>query len=99
MEEGALVAVSGPSYETGAELRFMRLIGGDAVSMSLVPEALVAHYLGISMTAVSVLTNAWDLRRPQPISHREVLNTAVQASPVLKEVIEAWLGYITAQDE
>jgi len=99
MEEGALVVVSGPSYETGAELRFMRLIGGDAVSMSLVPEALVAHYLGISVTAVSVLTNVWDLRRPQPISHREVLNIAVQASPVLKEVIKAWLEYNTAQDD
>lgn len=91
MEEGALVAVSGPSYETGAELRFMRLIGGDAVSMSLVPEALVAHYMGISVTAVSVLTNVWDLRRPQPISHQEVLNIAEKTTPVLKEVITAWL--------
>lgn len=91
MEEGALVAVPGPSYETGAELRFMRLIGGDAVSMSLVPEALVAHYLGISVTAVSVLTNVWDLRRPQPISHQEVLSTAQKTAPVLKEVITTWL--------
>jgi purine-nucleoside phosphorylase len=91
MEEGALVAVSGPTYETGAELRFMRLVGGDAVSMSLVPEALVAHHLGISVTAVSVITNIWDLRKPQPISHQEVLETASDASAALKEVIEAWL--------
>ena len=93
MEEGGLVAVSGPSYETGAELRFMRLIGGDAVSMSLVPEALIAHHLGISVTAVSVLANIWDLRRPQSISHQEVLVTATDASPALKEVIEAWLEF------
>ena len=91
MEEGALVAVSGPSYETGAELRFMRLIGGDAVSMSLVPEALVAHHLGISVTAVSVLTNVWDLRRPRPISHQEVLSIAEKTAPVLKEIITAWM--------
>ena len=90
--EGVLVAVSGPTYETGAELRFMRLVGGDAVSMSLVPEALVAHLLGVSVTAVSVITNVWDLRRPHAVSHQEVLRTAGEASPVLKEIITAWLN-------
>ena len=92
MEGGTLVAVSGPSYETGAELRYMRLVGGDAVSMSLVPEALMAHYLGLSVTAVSVITNVWDLRRPRPTSHGEVLNTAEEAAPLLHEVVTAWLG-------
>lgn len=91
MEGGVLVAVCGPTYETGAELRYMRLVGGDAVSMSLVPEALMAHYLGLSVTAVSVITNAWDLRRPHATSHQEVLSTAEEASPLLREVIEAWL--------
>lgn len=91
MEGGVLVAVSGPTYETGAELRYMRLVGGDAISMSLVPEALVAHYLGLSVTAVSVITNVWDMRQPQPVSHQEVLDTAAAAGPVLKEVITAWL--------
>jgi len=94
MEEGAMVAVSGPSYETGAELRFMRLVGGDAVSMSLVPEALVARFLGMSVTAVSVITNVWDLRRPLPLSHQEVLRVAGGAAPLLKEVIEAWLELV-----
>lgn len=91
MAEGVLVAVSGPSYETGAELRFMRLVGGDAVSMSLVPEALVAHLNGIEVSGLSVITNIWDLRRPRPISHLEVLETAQQAAPVLREVVECWL--------
>lgn len=90
MEGGVLVGVSGPTYETGAELRYMRLVGGDAVSMSLVPEALVAHYLGLAVTAVSVITNIWDLRMPHAISHREVLDTAAEAAPLLKEVITAW---------
>ncbi len=99
IEGGTLVAVSGPSFETGAELRYMRLIGGDAVSMSLVPEALMAHYLGMSVTAMSVITNVWDLRRPYPTSHREVLNTAAEAAPLLREVIEAWLAGQVSQSE
>jgi purine-nucleoside phosphorylase len=91
MEGGVLVAVSGPSYETGAELRYMRLVGGDAVSMSLVPEALMAHYLGLSLTAISVITNVWDLRMPNAVSHQEVLDTAAESTPLLKEVVSAWL--------
>ncbi|MEW6553349.1 MAG: purine-nucleoside phosphorylase [Actinomycetota bacterium] len=93
MEGGTLVAVCGPSFETGAELRYMRLVGGDAVSMSLVPEALMARYLGLSVTAVSVITNVRDLRRPYPTSHDEVLKTAEEAAPRLREVIAAWLGF------
>ncbi len=88
--EGVLVAVSGPSYETGAELRFFRLIGGDAVSMSLVPEALMARFCGLRVTGVSVITNTWDLRRPLPVSHEQVLRAAEQAVPALKELINAW---------
>lgn len=91
--EGVLVAVSGPSYETGAELRFLRLIGGDAVSMSMVPEALYARYLGMRVNGVSVITNTWDLRRPHPISHEEVLRTASAAAPLLRELIRSWLEY------
>lgn len=91
LAEGVLVAVSGPTYETGAELRFMRLVGGDAVSMSLVPEALVARMLGMGVTGLSVITNIWDLRRPHPISHQEVLETARRAVPVLGEAVAAWL--------
>lgn len=96
IEGGTLVAVSGPTYETGAELRYMRLVGGDAVSMSLVPEALMAHYLGVSVTAVSLITNVWDLRRPHATSHREVLNTAAEAGPLLREVATAWLDIASA---
>ena len=91
MEGGVLVAVSGPTYETGAELRYMRLVGGDAVSMSLVPEALIAHYLGLSVTAVSVITNVWDLRTPHAVSHQEVLDTAAESAPLVREIITSWL--------
>lgn len=91
LNEGVLVAMAGPTYETPAELRFLRVVGGDAVSMSLVPEAIVAHYLGMAVTGISVITNVWDLRRPLPLSHREVLEAAGRASDPLRGLIEAWL--------
>ena len=98
MEGGVLVAVCGPSYETGAELRYMRLVGGDAVSMSLVPEALMAHCLDLSVTAVSVVTNVWDLRMPRATSHQEVLDTAAGSTALLKDVISTWLDMSLARD-
>jgi purine-nucleoside phosphorylase len=91
LAEGVLVGVSGPSYETAAELRFMRLLGGDAVSMSLIPEAIVARHAGITVTGLSVITNVWDLRTTHAISHEEVLQTARETAPVLKDIITAWL--------
>lgn len=91
LHEGVLVAMAGPTYETPAELRFLRVVGGDAVSMSLVPEAIVAHYLGMEVTGISVITNVWDLRRPLPLSHAEVLEAASHASIPLRELVTAWL--------
>jgi purine-nucleoside phosphorylase len=91
LDEGVLVAVAGPAYETPAELRFLRLIGGDAVSMSMVPEAVTARYLDLEITAVSVITNVWDLRRPLPLTHEEVLDAARSSSPVLREIITFWM--------
>jgi purine-nucleoside phosphorylase len=91
LAEGVLVGVSGPSYETAAELRFMRLVGGDAVSMSIVPEAIVARFLGVSVTGLSVITNTWDLRMPHAVSHEEVLKTAEEAAPTMRDIITAWL--------
>ncbi len=87
MVEGILVCVSGPSYETGAELRFLRVIGGDAVTMSVVPEVIFAHYLGMRVVAISCITNVWDLRRPYPISHEEVLQTARTQAKALEKIV------------
>lgn len=89
MEGGTLVAVSGPCYETGAELRFMRLIGGDAVSMSTVPEVVMARRLGLRVTAFSCITNVWDMRMPQALAHDDVLETAEGAAPAVEGIVRA----------
>ncbi len=85
--EGVLVAVTGPCYETGAELRFFRLAGGDAVSMSLVPEAIFARWLGMQVIAFSCITNIWDMVKPQPLGHTDVLDAARAAAPTLEEMV------------
>ena len=58
LKTGVYVAGSGPSYETKAEYKYMRLIGGDAVAMSTVPEVIVARHCGIKVFGVSIITNA-----------------------------------------
>ena len=58
LQSGVYVAGSGPSYETKAEYRYMRLIGGDAVAMSTVPEVIVARHCGMKVFGVSIITNA-----------------------------------------
>lgn len=61
------------------------------MSMSVVPEAIVARFLGISVTGLSVITNTWDLRMPHAVSHEEVLETAQEAAPIMRDIITAWL--------
>lgn len=87
-EEGVYVAVAGPSYETGAELRYMRVIGGDAVGMSTVPEVLAARLLGMGVLGISCITNTWDMRKPHPASHGQVLEAAGKASPALGSLLQ-----------
>lgn len=89
MEEGVLVAVAGPCYETGAELRFLRLLGGDAVTMSTVPEAIFARWLGLRVTAVSCITNVWDMLKPHALGHADVLRAAEGAAPALERLIRS----------
>jgi purine-nucleoside phosphorylase len=87
MEGGALVAVTGPCYETGAELRFLRLLGGDAVSMSTVPEVIFARWLGLRVTAISCITNVWDMLKPHALGHADVLEAAAEAAPAVERLI------------
>ena len=73
LREGVYLAVSGPTYETPAEVRAFARWGADAVGMSTVPEAIVARQCGLRVAGVSCITNLAAGRSPQPLSHAEVL--------------------------
>ena len=73
--EGVYAALSGPSYETPAEIRYLRAIGADLVGMSTVPEVIVANHMGIRTLAISCVTNLAAGISAQKLSHQEVMET------------------------
>ena len=79
LREGVYIAVAGPNLETRAEYRYLRLIGGDAVGMSTVPEVIAANQLGLPVCAVSVLTDQCDPDHLEPVNIEDILATAHQA--------------------
>jgi purine-nucleoside phosphorylase len=76
LQHGVYAALLGPSYETPAEIRYLRTIGADAVGMSTVPEALAARHMGVEVLAISCITNMAAGVLAQPLSHEEVMDTA-----------------------
>jgi purine-nucleoside phosphorylase len=76
LSHGVYAACHGPSYETPAEVRYLRTIGADAVGMSTVPEAIVARHMGVEVLGISCITNMAAGILPQPLNHDEVLETA-----------------------
>jgi len=76
LPHGIYGALLGPSYETPAEIRYLRTIGIDAVGMSTVPEALAARHMGLDVLGISCITNMAAGVLPQPLDHAEVMETA-----------------------
>jgi purine-nucleoside phosphorylase len=91
LAEGVYAAVVGPSYETPAEIRYLRTIGADLVGMSTVPEVIVANHMGMRVLAISCVTNMAAGMLPRKINHLEVLETGRKVHHTLVTFLKALL--------
>lgn len=91
VQEGVYVSLAGPSFETPADLRFLRLIGVDAVGMSTVPEVTVARHSGMRVLGISGISNKANLDGDTPTSHEEVLEAGQVLVPKLTSVVRGVL--------
>ncbi len=89
LEEGVYAGLLGPSYETPAEIRYLRAIGADLVGMSTVPEVIAANHLGMKCLGISTVTNMAAGITDQKINHEEVLNTGKSVRQQLVSLLTA----------
>jgi purine-nucleoside phosphorylase len=95
MEEGVYAAVTGPSFETPAEIRAFRTMGATLVGMSTVPETIVARHMGIEVLGISCVTNKAAGLNSQPLSHQEVFETGRLVERRLSGVMERLVVWIS----
>jgi purine-nucleoside phosphorylase len=95
--EGVYAALPGPSYETPAEIRYLRTIGADLVGMSTVPEVIAARHSGIRVLGISCVTNAAAGILDQPLDHKEVLETAERVKTQFIALLKAVIPRIAAE--
>jgi purine-nucleoside phosphorylase len=98
LAEGVYAAMLGPSYETPAEIRYLRTIGADLVGMSTVPEVIVANHMGMKVLGISCVTNMAAGILPQKITHEEVLETGAMVRDTLVELLKRLLPRLSRHD-
>ncbi|MEO6206893.1 MAG: purine-nucleoside phosphorylase [Candidatus Limnocylindrales bacterium] len=91
LAEGVYVGLTGPSFETPAEVRMLAAMGGHAVGMSTVLECIAARWVGLEVCGVSLVTNAGAGYTGDPLTHEEVLESGLTAGPLLARVIRRFL--------
>jgi purine-nucleoside phosphorylase len=94
LKHGVYVACHGPTYETPAEVRYLRTIGADAVGMSTVPEAIVARHMGVEVLGISCITNMAAGVLPRPLNHEEVLEMAKRVGTTFTALLKGVIARI-----
>ena len=99
LHEGVYAALLGPSYETPAEIEYLRRIGADLVGMSTVAEVIAARHMGIKVLAISCVTNMAAGILDQPLSHAEVMETGERVKSTLNPCCEPYFPRIEKYSE
>jgi purine-nucleoside phosphorylase len=99
LHEGVYAGLLGPSYETPAEIEYLRRIGADLVGMSTVAEVIAARHLGIKVLAISCVTNMAAGILDQPLSHDEVMETGERVKTKFEALLKAVLPRLAATVE
>lgn len=94
LQSGTYLMMSGPNYETPAEIKMIRVLGGDAVGMSTVPEAIVATHCGLDVIGVSCITNMAAGITKNSLNHDEVVEIANEAKSKFTKLLEIILNII-----
>lgn len=92
LQRGVYAAVSGPTYETPAEYRYIRTIGADAVGMSTVPEVIAARHMGLKCFAVSIISDLGVPGKIVEITHKHVIDAASAVEPIMTRIIQEMIA-------
>ena len=96
VQKGVYIVLAGPNYETRAEIRALRMLGGDAVGMSTVPEVIVARHGGLRVLGISNITNMALADSDEPVNHEEVLIVAEESRPRFARLIREIVRRLTS---
>ncbi len=88
LQQGVYMQLTGPTYETPAEVRLVAALGGDAVGMSTACEAAAARHMGMKVCGISCITNMAAGISPEPLTHQEVFDTANRVAPLFRQLVK-----------